>query len=121
MADAERALCWLRGWVAPSHVSEELSTLAAHIDKRNVRIVKARDQDYHQVPSQDLGEFANTVAISWYKTGPKKCRLFKRRNQETYYCGSLNHDSTSDLKKGVLTTTTDQNKNQLSHLKEINH
>lgn len=64
MADAERALCWLRGWVAPSHVSKELSTLAAHIDKRNVRIVKARDQDYHQVPSQDLGEFANTVAIS---------------------------------------------------------
>lgn len=70
MADAERALCWLRGWVAPSHVSKELSTLAAHIDKRNVRIVKARDQDYHQVPSQDLGEFANTVGISWYKTGP---------------------------------------------------
>lgn len=68
MADAERALCWLRGWVAPSHVSKELSTLAAHIDKRNVRIVKARDQDYHQVPSQDLGEFANSVLLPFLDT-----------------------------------------------------
>ncbi|XP_046674632.1 facilitated trehalose transporter Tret1-like [Homalodisca vitripennis] len=54
VSDAERALCWLRGWVAPIHVSKELSSLVAHVDQRNVRIVKAKDQDYHQVPSHDL-------------------------------------------------------------------
>ncbi|XP_046672094.1 facilitated trehalose transporter Tret1-like [Homalodisca vitripennis] len=55
VSDAERALCWLRGWVAPIHVSKELSSLVAHVDQRNVRIVKAKDQDYHQVPSHDIG------------------------------------------------------------------
>ncbi|KAG8269701.1 hypothetical protein J6590_101807, partial [Homalodisca vitripennis] len=54
VSDAERALCWLRGWVAPIHVSKELSSLVAHVDQRNVRIVKAKDQDYHQVPSHDI-------------------------------------------------------------------
>ncbi|XP_054265636.1 facilitated trehalose transporter Tret1-like [Macrosteles quadrilineatus] len=56
IAEAERALCWLRGWVDPSHVSKELSSLVAHLDRRKVTIVKASQPNYHQVPSQDVGD-----------------------------------------------------------------
>uniref|UniRef100_A0A1B6E8P1 Major facilitator superfamily (MFS) profile domain-containing protein n=1 Tax=Clastoptera arizonana TaxID=38151 RepID=A0A1B6E8P1_9HEMI len=54
ISDAERALCWLRGWVSPGHVSKELSSLVQHMDKsKKPRIVKSSDSEYRQVPTEE--------------------------------------------------------------------
>lgn len=52
---AEKALCWLRGWVSSKEVQKEMATLISHIEEKSkVRIVSTSDGEYKLVPMDDI-------------------------------------------------------------------
>ncbi|KAF7996392.1 hypothetical protein HCN44_002024 [Aphidius gifuensis] len=46
--EAERALCWLRGWVSPSHIREELQSICNIVQNDNVHGVKLKSWEEYK-------------------------------------------------------------------------
>ncbi|KAJ9575356.1 hypothetical protein L9F63_025693 [Diploptera punctata] len=64
--DAEKSLCWLRGWVKPSHVQEELDQLILHHEESNrinsLHRGKPKETKSSGVPTQEQNLLLNQVS-----------------------------------------------------------
>jgi hypothetical protein len=66
--DAERALCWLRGWVEPSAVKQELTELIRYHDETQLLLTnEPRDQE----TKGREAVFDNPAFVGENETGPK--------------------------------------------------
>lgn len=66
---AERALCWLRGWVSSQQVQKEMSALISHIEEKGkIRIVSTSDGEYKLVPLDDVKDAEKQQTVE-HKSG----------------------------------------------------
>uniref|UniRef100_A0A1B6CBK7 Major facilitator superfamily (MFS) profile domain-containing protein n=1 Tax=Clastoptera arizonana TaxID=38151 RepID=A0A1B6CBK7_9HEMI len=57
--DAEKSLCWLRGWTSPRHVQTELAASIDHLElnrKERVRKMSIMMVEYHKILPSDIVE-----------------------------------------------------------------
>lgn len=66
--DAERALCWLRGWVEPSAVKEELTELVRYHEETKLLLTNAQK---NQPPSERVAAYDNPAFVGEQGREPK--------------------------------------------------
>nr|CAD7592964.1 unnamed protein product [Timema genevievae] len=80
--DAERSLCWLRGWVKPAAVQEELSELLRYNDERTCRI-KGRGSSPELVSHVNRGFVGSDEELKLKQNGTQEEKLTEAKGKNS--------------------------------------
>ncbi|CAG2057444.1 unnamed protein product [Timema podura] len=80
--DAERSLCWLRGWVKPAAVQEELSELLRYNDERTCR-VKGRGSSPELVSHVNRGFVGSDEELKLKQNGTQEEKLTEAKGKNS--------------------------------------